>query len=153
MNNLEIEADQDALMKALVEAILPKTDIPGGLDLGIDGFVWVMADDCLKKKSQDQFITGSRHFSEVYNKLNSSTFMDENSTDQSSGLEKIINSKDTDEKSQSVRHFVKVTKEFCIIGFTKSEYFMTEQMPYQLVPGGYGPCETIDPSKPINRNA
>ena len=153
MNNLEITTDQEALMKALVDAILPQTDIPGGLELGIDGFVWVMADDCLSESSQEQFVIGSRNFAEEYRRVNKTDFESENQQTLVKGLEKMNNSTAPEKESASARHFLQITKEFCIMGFTRSEYFMTELMPYKLVPGGYGPCETIDPSKPINRNA
>ena len=53
---------------------------------------------------------------------------------------------------QDLVNFVQTTKNFTSLGYMRSEYMMTEVMPYTLGPGTDGPCETIDNSKRININ-
>ena len=53
---------------------------------------------------------------------------------------------------EDLKLFVSTTKRFTAFGYMKSEYIMTEIMPYKLIPGTYGSCEIIDNSKRANIN-
>ena len=58
-----------------------------------------------------------------------------------------------EETPEDVKYFIEVSKSFAILGFMKSEYMMTEVMPYSLVPGKPPVCRTIVPNEQININA
>jgi len=69
-------------------------------------------------------------------------------------LSGILEKADTKAESvdQDQDNFIQTSKNFTSLGYMRSEYIMTEVMPYTLVPGTYGPCETVDNSKRININ-
>ena len=46
--------------------------------------------------------------------------------------------------------FIEISKSYAIVGFMRSEYVMTEVMPYSLVPGKPPVCRTIDTNEKIN---
>ena len=48
---------------------------------------------------------------------------------------------------------IEIAKAFTILGFNKSEYIMTEVMPYTLIPGKNPTCRNLDPNEKINANA
>ena len=62
LKHLKIDADQEKLVNNLAETILPKTDTPGEMDLGINLFVFKMIDDCYDKEHQADFIAGLSDF-------------------------------------------------------------------------------------------
>jgi hypothetical protein len=86
--------------------------------------------------------------------LTGQSFLRSNQQDRVKALQSIVNIElsPSDQESSDVLNFVEITKSFTILGYMKSEYIMTEVMPYSLVPGSYGTCETIDNSKRINVN-
>ena len=82
------------------------------------------------------------------------TFTSQNNEERVLSL-KGINEDPTDGSTKvndDVKSFFNTTKGLTIFGYMRSEYIMTEVMPYTLIPGSYGPCETIDNAKRINVN-
>jgi hypothetical protein len=66
-------------------------------------------------------------------------------------LKNLIKSRDV---NTDIQNFLNTTKRIAISGYMNSEYIMTQQMPYKLVPGAgsYVPCKTIIPTEKININ-
>ena len=154
LNRLKITESQETLMKELVETILPQGNLPGALNLGVHDFVWIMVDDCLKNDIQRSFLEGMTKFNKRCKALRGQSFLRSNQQDRVKALQSIVNIElsPSDQESRDVLNFVEITKSCTILGYMKSEYIMTEVMPYSLVPGSYGTCETIDNSKRINVN-
>lgn len=180
LNNLHVSDAQQALLKSVVSTIIPPGETPGALDLEVDNFVWIMVDDCLNKKSQDQYMKGLENFTPYAAQVknvdflslppeNRETFLSETLEEQGPRL---VETKATKPNAQTfqpkgsfvvpnnpeaflaeIKHFIYTTKRYTIQGFLQSKYIMTKVMPYQLVPGTYNLCETIDPSKKVNIHA
>ena len=155
LNKLKIKASEEALMKELVSCIIPEGDLPGAVSLNVHNFVWVMVDDCMDQKSQSKFLNGLTSFDKQIAKVTGKSFKSLDQEEREDVLNGLISDdKDgTEPTPEDVKLFVTTTKQFTSFGYMKSEYIMTEVMPYSLVPGTYGPCETIDNSKRINLNA
>ena len=150
MNNLEVTESQESLLKNLVEAYIPETDIPGGIGLKLDEFVWVMVDDCLPKDQQDSFLRGLSSFESLFMKINGNSFSESTAEQKSQALSEIASGEANDPERKDVLAFVEISKSFAVLGFMRSEYLMSEVMPYTLVPGKYPACRTLDPNEKVN---
>ncbi len=154
LNKLRITESQETLMKELAETILPQGNLPGALDLEVHDFIWIMVDDCLKNDIQQSYLEGMKNFNNKFKALTGQSFHRSKQQDRVKALQSIVNREvsPSDQGNRDVLNFVEITKSFTILGYMKSEYIMTEVMPYSLVPGSYGTCETIDNDKRINVN-
>ncbi|MBD1386464.1 gluconate 2-dehydrogenase subunit 3 family protein [Mucilaginibacter rigui] len=139
LKHLKIDADQENLVNNLTETILPKTDTPGAMDLGINLFVFKMIDDCYDKEHRADFITGLSDFAAEAKKQLGKSFNDSTAKERVtfvSGIDK----KSKDEKykdNTKLIAFYKMVKDQTVFGYTTSQYFMTKQIVYELVPGRY----------------
>ncbi len=155
LNKLKITTSQENLMKELLATILPDGEIPGAEKLMVHDFVWIMVDDCLEAAQQDSYLKGLTNFDTDIKKLEGETFLSLVEEDRVNvlGLIEVSKEKSLENISKDLINFVEITKYFAILGYMQSEYIMTEIMPYSLVPGAYGACESIDNSKRLNVNA
>jgi hypothetical protein len=155
LNKLKITDSQEELMRELVDTILPEGEIPGGKTLKVHDFVWIMADDCLEPAIQESYLQGLSNFETNFKKLEGKTFLSSTQENRVKILELIESSREnaSEKINGDLINFVEITKKFTILGYMQSEYMMTEIMPYTLIPGTYGTCETIDTNKRININA
>jgi len=150
MNNLQVSETQESLMKSLAETYIPETDRPGGRSLNLDEFIWVMVDDCLPKDEQEAFIKGLSLFEPAFKELGGESFQKSNQEQRVTALSQMMVENPVKEIPQEVIHFIEISKSYAILGFMRSEYVMTEVMPYSLVPGKPPVCRTIDPNEKIN---
>ena len=171
LDNLKITVEQEDLLKILVDTIIPKGEFLGAKELEVDKFVWVMADDCLKKEQQDIFLAGLSRFNAYFESKNEKSFDKVEPNERVSFLTETMQleapeppplpKKEPKEESKEppvdnylkyIQQFVNTVKSFTIQGYLQSEYIMREIMPYALVPGKIEYCQTIDPTKRVNIN-
>lgn len=155
MNKLNIKASEEALMKALVSSIIPEGDIPGAASLEVHHFVWIMVDDCMDDEKQASFLKGMKSFDSFVKKTTGTSFLSMQESERENTLSDLLHIKneDSDQAQKDISFFVSSVKSLTSYGYMQSEYIMKEVMPYTLIPGSYGPCETVDNSKRINVNA
>ncbi|MCF6224321.1 MAG: gluconate 2-dehydrogenase subunit 3 family protein [Flavobacteriaceae bacterium] len=149
INKLKTTSEEEKLVTQLVGTILPETDIPGGVSLKAQNFIWVIIDDSTSKKNQNAFMNGLRMFHQKVRKNSGKKFDNLNSNEKLNILQSFIDGKNTD---SDLLTFLCTTKRLAISGYMNSEYILTEQMPYKLVPGAftYETCKSIDNTKKIN---
>ena len=154
MNKLNIKASEETLMKELVSSIIPEGEIPGAGSLEVHNFVWIMVDDCMDDEKQASFLKGMKSFDSFVKKTNGTSFLSMQQTERENTLSDLLNIKtdDSDPLQKDIFLFVSTVKGLTSYGYMQSEYIMKEVMPYTLIPGSYGPCETVDKSKRINVN-
>lgn len=158
LNKLQITIEEEKILQEIVATILPEGEIPGAKSLEVPNFVWVMIDDMLSEKKQKSFMNGLKLFDVSVKELKKNSFTDLSENDKLIVLKDLLNGnthKDKTEKKndlKDVKRFLKAVKYYTTWGFMQSEYIMTEIMPYQLVPGKYGSCETIELNKRVNIN-
>jgi hypothetical protein len=151
INSFKVSEEQVKLIQNIVDTLIPKTETPGALELKVDEFVWVMMKDCIPEKSQDQFLSGMQKFEENSKKVIEKPFNTSDASEREIYLRKAFDETSTENEDEKL--FLGFTKNIAILGYMQSEYIMTKEMPYTLIPGSYGLCETIDNSKKINANA
>lgn len=150
MNNLQVTETQESLLKSLVETYIPETEHPGGLSMNLDEFIWVMVDDCLPKDQQDDFMKGMSLFEPTFEELGGESFQKSNQEQRTAALSQMLIENPVREIPEEVIRFIEISKSYAVLGFMRSEYIMTEVMPYSLVPGKPPVCRTIDPNGKIN---
>ena len=133
LHHLSVSADQESLLAAITEAIIPKTDTPGAKELGIHQFVLVMMDDCATKEEQQKFLKGLSEVNNLAKKEYDNDFTACTAEQQTSLLARI----DKKELKGDVNFFLDKTKRLTIQGYLKSKYVMSNLLRYELVPGRF----------------
>ena len=149
---LQITEAHRSLLAKVVETLLPGGDIVGAKELDMQDFVLVMANDCLDEEYQSQFVSGLKNFDQYIRKEFGNSFekMDQETAEKS--LMAIAEAEDENREIEELKYFLNTTKIFTLQGYLSSEYFMTEVMPYQMIPGGFQGEKLIDPTEKININ-
>ena len=119
----------------MAETIIPKTTTPGATDLNLYGFVMKMVDDCSTKKDQQAFVKGMGEFNDVPKKLFNKSFADCSKKEKLDVLNTF--EKQYNKYSKELQEFYGTVKGLTVFGYTESQYFMTKQVVYELVPGRY----------------
>lgn len=136
---------QALLVAALANQILPKTDTPGALDVGVDAFIDKMVAEVYSEKEQKQFLSGLQVI-EVNSELkNGSIFTDLNNQEQYDflyGLESEIQHLASDSAPKEKPFFL-MLKELVLLGYFTSEEIMTKHLDYQPVPAQLVGCEPM----------
>lgn len=132
--HLAIGTQEEALLEAVAETIIPATDTPGASELGVHLFVLKMVDDCHTRKDQEEFLKGLRQLDAIAGKQQGRSFIALKSTDR----EALLQSLTTDEQAPpESRAFLKIMKQRTIQGYLNSRYVMSDLLIYELVPGRY----------------
>ena len=133
-----LSADQSAILKGVVEAIIPKTDTPGAGELGVGDFVQKMVKDCYDKKAQDTLAKGVETLNAQSMKDFNKAFTDINRAQQTQLLTAMEKSGDADQKA-----FFGTVKNLTIQGYMSSEYVMTNITHYEMIPARYHGCVPV----------
>jgi len=133
LNRLNINGDDEELLAAIADTLIPKTDTPGAKDVSAHLFAIVMVDDCMTKADQDKYVKGLKAFDNTCKTVAGKTFGQASAEERTGILEKIETAKDT--LPEDVKTFYGTTRHYVIEGYTASQYFMTDVKPYQLIPG------------------
>ncbi|RUA35690.1 MAG: gluconate 2-dehydrogenase subunit 3 family protein [Bacteroidetes bacterium] len=136
---------QALLVAALANQILPKTDTPGALDVGVDVFVDKMVAEVYSKNEQKQFLKGLEELERNSESKNGKIFTDLESHEQYDflyGLESEIQHLSFDSPPQEKPFFL-MLKELVLLGYFTSEEIMTKHLDYQPVPSQLVGCEPM----------
>lgn len=149
LNKLQINSNQEALLTALVDTILPESDIPGGVAVKAHNFVWTYIDDCTSPEDQSNFISGLQLFDSEAKSVLGQRFEQAAESDRITTIERILEG-----ENEPLKNFIEMVKGLSVWCYMNSEYILTNEMPYQLIPGAntYIGCKSIDTTKRININ-
>lgn len=131
--------NQAALTTALAGTILPATDTPGAVEVGVPGFIESMVNEVYNEEQRDAFIEGLNQFDEECENETGKSFSTLTSDEQFEyaslkNREAIYN-----EQVENPQFFL-VFKELTMIGFFTSEVGATQVLRYEAVPGVYEGC-------------
>lgn len=138
LKNINISAEEEAMLAAVCETILPKTSTPGAKELSSHLFVLTMVDECRKKEDQDRFISGMKAFQDRCKSTAGKDFVNSALDQRNAVLASIL--ADKDEEESDLKYFFKTVKGLTIQSYTASEFFMTKVQVYELIPGRYHGC-------------
>jgi len=145
--HFDVNIDQQSLVAGIAETIIPKTTSPGATDLNLDKFIWLMVDDCSKKADQQSFLKGLREFNDLTKKMYSKSFADCSKAEKTAILKSFDKNKTY---SKDLLGFYNTVHGLTVYGYTESQYFMTKEIVYELIPGRYNahfPVKNLKASK------
>lgn len=131
-----LPANEEALLADIVEVIIPETSTPGAKSLKVHLFVQRMIKDCYGEDAQRTFSEGLAKADSVSEALHQKNFMVSDGRQRKATILKMS----TD---PSTKAFVELVKSLTIRGYTNSEYYMTNVLKYNMVPGYYHGCVPI----------
>lgn len=140
LKKIAITGEDEALIAALCETILPKTTTPGAKELSSHLFVLTMVDDCRTKADQDKFTKGLSDFKAFCQSTGNKDFATASTEDRKKILNALLASAD---KESDLMAFFNTTKGLTIQSYTASEFFLTKVQVYELVPGRYHGCVPV----------
>ena len=143
--------EQASLIAALTEIIIPRTDTPGAIDVGVPMFIDRMLKEVFPKESQDAFLKNLAAFDEGARKAYGNNFLDCNENDQIAYFKKEHN--DALQNSAGAgssgwwnagvkdnKPFMLEIKELTLLGFFTSKPGATQVLQHNQVPGPYKGC-------------
>jgi hypothetical protein len=143
LKNIKITAKEETLFAELTEAILPQTNTPGAKSLNLHQFVLKMFDDCYSEEDQKKLVSGLRKLNNFSEKNLNEGFTRLPEDTKLEVLNSISAGKAADD---NLKFFLAETKNWVIKGYNTCEYFSNKIIPYELVPGRFHGCVTINNS-------
>lgn len=137
LKNIAITGDQENLLAALAETIIPKTSTPGAKDISSHVFAMMMVDDCFDPGAQKKFVTGLGDFESLAKSKYGDPFIKCTTAQKAKLLTDMENKKAISEEALSFYHSM---KKLTIQSFTTSQYFLTKIHVYELVPSRFHGC-------------
>lgn len=151
---LVFDNSEKALITAVAEHIIPKTETPGATDAGVTPFLIMMLNDCYKPLEQDSFKQGLAL-------LKSRNFMAKSQAEQVEALKVIEKETKAEMESRNVRTvkvgdnvdketmdekpkgvpFWRLMKELTLLGYYTSEIGANASFVYEPIPGKYIPTK------------
>lgn len=129
-------------MEAVCDALLPKTgSYPGAKDLNVHLFVEKMVADCFDKKTGENVKSGLGWLNKQSENLFGKSFASASAKQRLNLLE----SMEISNKSE-LANFFKLIKGLTVQGYTSSEYYLTNIIGYELVPGRFIGCKPYNPA-------
>lgn len=124
--------EYQSLLAAIVEIILPVTDVsPGAKEAKVHYFIALIAEDCYEVERKDRIIVG-------LNQLLRDGFMDFSAQKQYEGIEQL----DAEAKTATpkIPHYFKDLKSLTQWGYFSSKIGIMEGLRYNPIPGYYKGC-------------
>jgi hypothetical protein len=129
---------QEGLLTDILDTIIPATDTLGAKALEVPAFVQKVLADCYEQEVQEAFQRGldtvARLSRAGYGKSFGKMAPDQR-------LELLTNMAKAEQQDQ--REFLQLVKELTILGYTNSEYVLTNFSNYTIMPGHYYGCVPV----------
>ncbi|MDY6945664.1 MAG: gluconate 2-dehydrogenase subunit 3 family protein [Pseudomonadota bacterium] len=138
--------EQGALVAAIVEVIIPRTDTPGAIDVGVPAFIDTMLKDVYTQEDRDRYLTGLKAFDDAARTMHGKAFVDLSQSQQTELVKQVHDEAVAVELAYDPRPatlkrpFILMTKELTLLGFFCSEPGATQVLQYVAVPGGFQAC-------------
>jgi len=140
LKKINISGAEEMLIESITDALIPKDQTLGAVDVGACQFVLTMMDDCYSKQDQEKFIAGLDEFKAFSKTKMTSTFEKASLKDRIQFLQ-FLESEPSG--ALNINFFYHEIKRLTIRAFTQSAYYLTEVRKYKLVPGKFNGCVPI----------
>jgi hypothetical protein len=137
---------QAAVVTAVADIIIPKTNTPGASDVGVPAFIDVMLKDVYPADDQQRFLSGLQQFDDEASNSKGKPFVKLEAQDQQALVRKYHDAAvkaESDARGTSLhieRPFVLMMKELTMLGFFTSKPGATTVLQYSAVPGAFHGC-------------
>ncbi len=123
---------------AIADRILPKTDTPGALDVGVPEFIDTMYGAYMTKEEKANFTKGLNAINRAARREKKQTFANLEGDDQDDLIRDLATSSDPERKS-----FYRKVRELTIVGYFTSKEVGMNVLKYDPIPGMYKGCIPI----------
>ncbi len=130
--------EDDLLLQAIVDTILPATDTPGAKDVGVHVLIQKLVQDCQPKSVQDSLSMGLMTTNAVAIGKYGKSFIDLNPEEKKYVLTSMSASEYHEQKI-----FFNSIKRMTIDGYMKSEYALTNIIKWEMAPNRYLGCVQV----------
>jgi gluconate 2-dehydrogenase gamma chain len=141
---------QAAVVTAVADIIIPRTNTPGASDVGVPAFIDLMLKDVYPTEDQQRFLSGLQEIDDEASKTKGKTFVALDAKDQEALVRKHHDAAMNSEREARAtskphlkRPFVLMTKELTMLGYFTSQAGATEVLQYSAVPGAFHGCIPI----------
>jgi hypothetical protein len=130
--------------------MIPRTDTPGALDVGVPGLIDLMLRDVYTQSDRDRYLTGLADLDTAASSETGQKFVALESKQQLALVRKFHDAAVAEERQQPRAHahlerpFILMTKELTLLGFFTSEVGATQVLQYVAVPGSYHGCLPLE---------
>jgi glucoside 3-dehydrogenase (cytochrome c) hitch-hiker subunit len=141
---------QMAIVAAVAEIMIPRTDTPGAIDLGVPGFIDIMLKDVYAQPDRERYLAGLAEFDAAARAERGSEFRALEATQQIALVRKFHAAAVLEEKrftrpeQHHQRPFILMTKELTLLGFFTSQAGATRVLQYVAIPGSYHGCLPVE---------
>jgi hypothetical protein len=141
-----LSKEQGAVVAGIAEIIIPRTDTPGAIDVGVPAFIDTMLKDVYTQEDRDRYLAGLKAFDDAARTAHDEAFVDLNKSQQTELVKKfndeaVATELAYDPRPKTLRRpFILMTKELTLLGFFCSEPGATQVLQYVAVPGAYQAC-------------
>lgn len=133
--------DETKMVGRMADVIIPATDTPGAVDVGVPAFIVMMMQECYPAEDQKQFHAGLTAFDKSCKDQYGHSFLKLSPEDQEKAVadldKKVLGKNKEKDKDLS---FYRRFKELTLLGFFTSEPGATKTLRYVQIPGRYDGC-------------
>jgi hypothetical protein len=141
-----IRPERAAMLEALVDTILPRTDTPGAAEARAYVFVDLALRDCCTPEEQQRFLAGLEALARDCAATHGRDF--ENcSLEERHALIAPLDAASYGPDTGARGSFVRILKELTLVGFYTSRIGATQALAYEAVPGGFRGCLELRPGQ------
>lgn len=166
------DKDELAVVSRIADIIVPRTDTPGALDVGVPAFIDKMLNEVYSKESRDRYLKELHDFDAEAKKAHGKSFLKLDAQQQKALVQKFQDAAIADERAAKAeaqkkllqevrgtamlqqrtkasvwahpRTFIMTTKELTLLGFFTSKVGATQVLQYVAIPGAYHGCLPVN---------
>jgi len=141
-----LDAQQQILVQALTEMIIPATDTPGAKGAGVDQFIDVMLADWYDPADRQTFLDGLADVDARSKAATGKAFTDAAAAQQTA----LLTALDDELARQRATHqrldksFWRNLKWLTLTGYYTSQVGFEQELHGRIIPGSYDPCRMLD---------
>lgn len=142
-----LSASQKAIVSAVVDIIIPRTDTPGALDVGAPGFIEVMLREVYPVADRHRYLSGLAKLDTTATTQHGHHFVALEPTQQAALVRQFHDAALAEERRLHNAHtkhperpFILMTKELTLLSFFTSQVGATQVLQYVAIPGSWHGC-------------
>jgi gluconate 2-dehydrogenase gamma chain len=145
-----LSAPQVGIVSAVSEIIIPRTDTPGAIDVGVPGFIDLMLKDVYTQEDRERYLSGLVELDAAAQAELGKKFVALELAQQQTLVRKFHDAAVAEERRLHHTHvplqrpFILMTKELTLLGFFTSQAGATQVLQYVAVPGSYHACIPLE---------
>jgi len=133
---LVLSDDQDDLIIAIADTILPRTTSPSASDVKVDRFIDLLLQDVFEEDVKQKFLLGLLDFDKDCESITGSRFLELDTSEQYSYLEK-IDKEIMEQEYDELVPFYYTFKHLVITTYFTTEQGVKQNLNYMPIPGAY----------------